>query len=69
MKALIEQLKIDWATEKRRTFEDRAINGLNDGYTIEQASRLGALLLRSGIENGRQQITGAGLILISFVHV
>ena len=35
LKALVEQLKIDWAAEKRRTFEDRAINGLNDGYTIE----------------------------------
>ena len=35
LKALVERLKIDWAAEKRRTFEDRAINGLNDGYTIE----------------------------------
>jgi hypothetical protein len=35
LKALLERLRIDWAAEKRRTFEDRAINGLNDGYTIE----------------------------------
>ena len=34
LKALLERLRIDWAAEKRRTFEDRAINGLNDGYTI-----------------------------------
>ena len=35
LKALVERLKIDWAAEKRRIFEDRSINGLNDGYTIE----------------------------------
>jgi hypothetical protein len=59
LKALVERLKIDWAAEKRRTFEDRAINGLNDGYTIEQAGRLCALLLRGGMEDGRQLVTGA----------
>jgi hypothetical protein len=53
LKALLERLKIDWAAEKRRTFEDRAINGLNDGYTIEQAGRLCAILLRGGAEDGR----------------
>ena len=66
MKALIERLKIDWAGEKRRMFEDRAINGLNDGYTIEQAGRLCALLLRGGIDDGdgRQRVTGADLNLL-----
>jgi hypothetical protein len=64
LKALIERLKIDWAAEKRRTFEDRAINGLNDGYTIEQAGRLCALLLRGGIEDGSQLITGPDLNLL-----
>ena len=51
LKALVERLKIDWAAEKRRAFEDRAINGLNDGYTIKQAGRLCALLLRGGMED------------------
>jgi len=66
LKALIERLKIDWAGEKRRMFEDRAINGLNDGYTIEQAGRLCALLLRGGIDDGdgRQRVTGADLNLL-----
>ena len=35
LKTLIERLKIDWPAEKRRTFKDRAINSLNEGYTIE----------------------------------
>jgi hypothetical protein len=64
LKALVERLKIDWASEKRRTFEDRAINGLNDGYTIEQAGRLCALLLRGGVEDGRALISGADLNLL-----
>jgi hypothetical protein len=62
LKALVERLKINWASEKRRIFEDRAINGLNDGYTIEQAGRLCVLPLRGGIEDGRL-ITGADLNL------
>jgi hypothetical protein len=64
LKALVEQLKIDWAAEKRRTFEDRAINGLNDGYTTEQAGRLCALLLRGGMEDGRQLVIGADFHLL-----
>ena len=64
LKALVERLKIDWAAEKRRAFKDRAINSLNDGYTIEQAGRLCALLLRGGIEDGRQLVTGADLHLL-----
>jgi hypothetical protein len=53
LKALLKRLRIDWTAEKRRRFEDRAINGLNNGYTIEQAGRLCALLLRGGMEDGR----------------
>ena len=64
MKALLERLKIDSAAEKRRTSEDRAINGLNGGYTIEQAGRLCALLLRGGAEDGRQRIAGTDLYLL-----
>jgi hypothetical protein len=64
LKALLERLRIDWAAEKRRTFEDRAIHGLNDGYTIEQAGRLCALLLRGGVEDGRQRLTGTDLYLV-----
>jgi hypothetical protein len=64
LKALVERLKIECAAEKRRTFEDRAINGLNDGYTIEQAGRLCALLLRNRMEDGRRLITGADLYLL-----
>ena len=64
LKALIERLKIDWAAEKKRTFEDCAINGLNDGYTMEQAGRLCALLLRGGMEDGRQQMTRADFHLL-----
>ena len=36
-----------------RTFEDRTINGLNDGYTIEQAGRLCALLIAKRRGRGR----------------
>jgi hypothetical protein len=64
LKALVKGLKTDWAAEKRRTFEDRAINGLNDGYIIKQAGRLYALLLRSGMEDGKRLITGADLYLL-----
>jgi len=64
MKALLERLRIEWAAEKRRTFEDRAINGLNDGYTMEQAGRLCAILLRGGTEDGRQRIGGIDLNLL-----
>jgi hypothetical protein len=63
-KVLIRWLKIDWAAETRRTFKDRTINGLNDRYTIEQAGRLCALLLRGGMEDGRRLITGADLYLL-----
>jgi hypothetical protein len=64
LKALMERLRIEWAAEKRRTFEDRAINGLNDGYTMEQAGRLCAILLGDGTEDGRQRISGADLNLL-----
>ena len=65
LKALLELLKIDWAAEKRRTVENGAINGLNDGYTIEQASRRCALFLRGEIEkNGQQLLIEADLILL-----
>ena len=67
LKALVERLKIDWTAEKRRTLEDRAINDLNDGYTIEQAGRLCALLLRGGMEDGRQLVIGADLHLLRTV--
>jgi hypothetical protein len=60
----MERLKIDWASEKRRTFEDRAINGLNDGYTIEQAGRLCTLLLRGGVEDSKVLIPGTDLPLL-----
>jgi len=60
LKSLLERLKIDWAAEKRRTFEDRAINGLDDGYTIEQAGRLSAILLRGGVEDGKLLTQGVG---------
>lgn len=45
VKALMEWLRINWAAEKRRTFEDRAINGLNDGYTSSQLRTLSKMLL------------------------
>jgi hypothetical protein len=64
LKALVVRIKIDWAVGKRRTFEDRAISGLNDGYTIEQPGRLCALLLRGGMEDGRRLVTGADLYLL-----
>jgi hypothetical protein len=60
----MERLRIEWAAEKRRTFEDRAINGLNDGYTMEQAGRLCAILLRGRTEDGRQRISGTDLNLL-----
>ncbi len=53
LKALMERLRIEWAAEKRRTFEHRAINSLNDGYTMEQAGWLCAIVLRDGTEDGR----------------
>jgi hypothetical protein len=64
LKALVERLKIDWAAEKKRAFKDRAINGLNDGYIIEQAGKLCALLLRGEIKDGRQLVTGADFHLL-----
>jgi hypothetical protein len=45
-------------------FKDRAINGLNDGYTIEQAGRLCAILLRGEIKDEKQRISGTDLNLL-----
>jgi hypothetical protein len=45
-------------------FKDRAINGLNDGYTIEQAGRLCAILLRGEVEDEKQRISGTDLNLL-----
>jgi hypothetical protein len=36
----MERLQIDWAAETRRNFEDRAINGLKDGYTLTELRSL-----------------------------
>lgn len=44
--------------------KDRAINGLNNGYIIEQVDRLCALLLRGGMKDGRSLIAGADLHLL-----
>lgn len=36
----MERLQIDWAAETRRNFEDRAINGLKDDYTLTELRSL-----------------------------
>jgi hypothetical protein len=36
LKALMERLQVDCAAETRRNFEDSAINGLKDGYTLAE---------------------------------
>jgi hypothetical protein len=45
LKALMERLQIDWAAETRRNFEDRAINGLKDGYTLAELRSLSGKIL------------------------
>ena len=40
----------------RQTCEDRAVHGLDDSYSVEQLTRLSALLLRGGREDGEQKL-------------
>ena len=57
VRALLTRLRIEWAGRMRQTFEDRAVKGLNDGYSVEQLTRLSALLLRGGRnEDGERKL-------------
>lgn len=58
VRALMLRLRIDWAKWKRQSFEDRAINGLNDGYTEAELASLSALLLGNGERGGEQKLVG-----------
>jgi hypothetical protein len=44
-KALHQRLQINWAAETRRNFEDRAINGFKDGYTLTELRSLSGKML------------------------
>ena len=57
-KALMTRLRIDWSAFKRASFEDRAIHGLTDGYTTEQAAQLSAMLLAGGKVLGEEGVAG-----------
>ena len=57
-KALMTRLRIDWSAFKRASFEDRAIHGLTNGYTTEQAAQLSAMLLAGGKVLGEEGVAG-----------
>lgn len=57
VRALLQWLQIGWAAEQKRVFTDRALRGLNDGYSIDQMRSLSGLLL--GKDGG---LVGIGLV-------
>src|SRR5947207_1400047 len=60
----MEEKKGEEVVVEELELEDRAIYGLNEGYTIEQPGRLYSLLLRGGMKDGPQPVIGADFHLL-----
>ena len=56
IKALLDDLRIVRASLRRSAFEDRAIDGLKDGYTMEQARAMSTHLLE-GLDGAHEEKT------------
>lgn len=65
IRAFLHDLRITRASLRRSTFEDRAIRGLKDGYTIDESRKISTALLASrGSNEERSFRTRLDLLLL-----